>query len=493
MRFNILLFVSTCVAFRQTVFTLLDFISRTDFDTWINQQSSIAYRGMLANIGGSSTNTHDIVPGAVLASPSKHDPDYFYQWTRDAALTVRMLTEHLYDTDLADKETKHLVELYISNSYTLQRLDNLSGSFNDKRRSGLGEPKFQVNSTAFNGHWGRPQSDGPALRVSTIIQYLNLFMENESAFTLPDLGSPLHVYQQIIKPDLEYVILNWDREGFDLWEEVNGHHFYTSIVQLRSLHDGTILARKFGDNGFADVLLSTFEKIKQFLLVDAGYIGKSHLLETPSLVQEGKRSGLDAALLLGVLHSHNLARGNYSAIPFDVDDSLVLQTLTSFVNAMKNLYALNKNFKAEGVGAALGRYPEDIYNGHGTSSGNPWFLCTASASEIIYKLIYKLYSSKDNIIVDDGNKHFYQQFSTDPLNGTIEFGTDQFKLITAKIMNCSDTFLQIIQAHVDDHGNMSEQFNREHGFMQGAENLTWSYSAVWNAIRWRFKAISYLE
>ena len=46
--------------------------------------------------------------------------------------------------------------------------------------------------------------------------------------------------------------------------------------------------------------------------------------------------------------------------------------------------------------------------------------------------------------------------------------------------------------HVDNNGDMNEQFNKYIGFMQGAEKLTWSYGAVFTAINWRNKTLSIL-
>ncbi|XXZ99333.1 Glucoamylase, intracellular sporulation-specific [Meyerozyma guilliermondii] len=494
MRFGILLSIPVCFALHLQAFFSLDkdLISRTDFEAWLSQQSSIAFRGILANVGGSKTNLHDVKPGAVLASPSSKNPDYYYQWTRDAALTVRMLMEHLYDTNLGDSKTKRLVELYISNCHTLQRLDNLSGKFDDEKRSGLGEPKFYLNSTPFNGAWGRPQSDGPALRSSTIIQYLNLLLAHKAKFENPDLESPYYVYHEIVKPDLEFVVANWEMQTFDLWEEIHGVHLYTSMAHLRSLVDGIDIARAFGDFEFVQNLTSTFESVKKFILSEAGFVGENHLLETPSLVMSGKRGGLDSAIILAALHSHNLEAGNHTSIPFDIDDSKVLQTLHAFVDQMKQLYHLNRNLSGEGIGAALGRYPEDIYNGVGTSEGNPWFLCTASAAEAVYKLVYKLNHNRQDIIIDECNREFFKQFFPQRLGNKISYGSDDFKLITSRMFSYSDSFLQIIQAHVDDQGHISEQFNRYNGLMEGARDLTWSYGAVWNAIRWRKKAIGYI-
>lgn len=494
MRFPFFL-ICVCAAHQVQTFLSLDrsLIPRTDFEAWLSQQSEIAYAGILANVGGSKTNEYNVAPGAVLASPSSSAPDYFYQWTRDAALTVRMLMEHLYDTQLGDPETKRLVELYLLNSFTLQRLDNLSGTFNDLTRSGLGEPKFQVSSTPFNGPWGRPQSDGPALRLSTIVQYLNLLASLKADFDNKELKSPLWVYQQIIKPDLEYVVTNWHEQTFDLWEEIKSVHMYTSMAHLRALNDGIGISKLFGDTEFTRILETTFDQVKRFVQTEAGFVGLDHLVETPSLVRSGKRGGLDTALLLGVLHSHNLEAGNYSNVPYDIDEPIVVQTLDALVADMKQLYVLNRNMTEAGLGAALGRYPEDIYNGVGTSEGNPWFLCTASAAELLYKLVYKLHRERIDIVVDERNKQFFQQFSPQPLGDRIVFNSDLFKLVTSRVFSYADSFLQIVQAHVDDSGHISEQFNRNNGVMQGARDLTWSYSAVWNAIRWRRKTIGYIQ
>ena len=53
------------------------------------------------------------------------------------------------------------IEGYITAQAHLQTVSNPSGSLSS---GGLGEPKFNVDETAFTGAWGRPQRDGPALR-----------------------------------------------------------------------------------------------------------------------------------------------------------------------------------------------------------------------------------------------------------------------------------------------------------------------------------------
>lgn len=62
------------------------------------------------------------------------------------------------------------IQNYISSQAYLQTVSNPSG---DLGSGGLGEPKFNVDETAFTGAWGRPQRDGPALRATAMIAYAN--------------------------------------------------------------------------------------------------------------------------------------------------------------------------------------------------------------------------------------------------------------------------------------------------------------------------------
>ena len=82
----------------------------------------------------------------------------FYTWTRDSALTLKVLTDTFIAGDFSLQPT---IEDYIAAQAKLQITSNPSGNLGT---GGLGEPKFNANGSAFNGAWGRPQRDGPALR-----------------------------------------------------------------------------------------------------------------------------------------------------------------------------------------------------------------------------------------------------------------------------------------------------------------------------------------
>src|SRR4051812_28414606 len=50
------------------------------FDSWLGFEANKAREGLLANISPAGT-----ARGAVVASPSRAAPDYYYHWIRDAA------------------------------------------------------------------------------------------------------------------------------------------------------------------------------------------------------------------------------------------------------------------------------------------------------------------------------------------------------------------------------------------------------------------------
>lgn len=53
------------------------------------------------------------------------------------------------------------IQNYISSQASLQTVSVPSGGL---ATGGLGEPKYNVDETAFTEDWCRPQHDGPALR-----------------------------------------------------------------------------------------------------------------------------------------------------------------------------------------------------------------------------------------------------------------------------------------------------------------------------------------
>lgn len=472
----------------------------SELELWLAEQGKISFESILKNIGGVGIQSSDVAPGAVIASPSKIEPNYFYQWVRDAAITIQSLIEYLDDHGFVQGEYDLVsaIELYISNSYQLQRLDNLSGSWDSL--DGLGEPKFMSNSTTFNDHWGRPQRDGPGLRVITITNYLQLLNTHDKKVTnVSELKSSQWIYDNIVKPDLKYIMVSWFKPGFDLWEEINSLHLFTALTQLKAIQNGLDIIKivEEKDNDFIIKLNSTFQALRFFIVVDSGFKVSNvpYLIETPSLVVQGRRSGLDIASILATLKSHDMSSRDSQQIPFPIEDTSVFSTLIALINDMKYRYPINHKYLGTFNGVALGRYPEDVYDGYGITEGNPWFLATASASELIFKLIYHLYNVNGDYTFKTDHVKFIKEISgvsiVSDAKGefSIPFGSESFKQISASLLQYGDSFLEIIKTHVDGEGHMSEQFNKYNGYLEGAEDLTWSYGSFWSALRWREKAL----
>lgn len=112
-------------------------------------------------------------------------PDY-YTWTRDSALVFKSLVDMFKNGDTA---LLTVIEEYISSQAYIQTVSNPSGGLSS---GGLGEPKFNVDETAFTGSWGRPQRDGPALRATALISFgqwlIVSYPDNADHSSLTDLG-----------------------------------------------------------------------------------------------------------------------------------------------------------------------------------------------------------------------------------------------------------------------------------------------------------------
>lgn len=81
------------------------------------------------------------------------------------------------------------IEDYIKAQAIIQTIINPSGSLSSG--AGLGEPKYQINETAFKGSWGRPQRDGPALRAIALMSYINWLTANGQSSEATDIIWPI--------------------------------------------------------------------------------------------------------------------------------------------------------------------------------------------------------------------------------------------------------------------------------------------------------------
>jgi len=140
-------------------------------------------------------------------------------------------------------------------------------------------------------------------------------------------------------------------------------------------------------------------------------------------------------------------------------------------------------------GVGVGRYPEDGYDGYETipGTGNPWFLCTSSVSEILYRTQKHLTTTGQLKITKRGLPFWRALVLNNQVKegNTYRKGDAVFEEANERLKSSGDSFLKVLRTHTNGEGSFSEQFDRVTGFMRGATDLTWSYGAFLQAIKAR--------
>ncbi|KTC68932.1 glucoamylase [Legionella birminghamensis] len=385
--------------------------------------------------------------GAIMASPSRSNPNYYYDWARDSAISMNLIASWYEQS--RDQASKQRLLSYVSWVERLQHQnDPLPG------QDILGEPKFYMPDSPlaaqpYTGPWGRPQNDGPAIRAMTLIRFANsLLVDGESAYVRE------HLYSQglnpddmgTIKMDLEYTAHHWQDKNFDLWEEVLGDHFFTAMVQRKALLEGSVFARQLDDPLAAQYYSEQARLIEKRLYkhIDC----QNNIIQATLPPHDGpqKTSELDSAVILGVL------LGNTHDDVFSPRAASVKHTVKALREQFKSLYPINEQYENA---LLFGRYPGDTYDGYvNNGQGNPWFILTATIAEYYYTLAQEELAHKHN---RDIVEHYIQT---------------------------GDAYLRLVKDYAPDM-LMSEQINLVTGAQQGAYSLTWSYVAVLRAIQAR--------
>ena len=303
----------------------------------------------------------DIYPGCVIASISKQNPNYYYHWTRDAALVMRVIVKHYNKRN--DLRCFRQIINYINVEKQLQELIT---------QGGLGEPKYNVNITSFNETWGRPQNDGPALRGLVMLDIYKVF--NEYSFIKDTI-------LKIMKKDLKYILCYINTPCFDIWEEEMGYHLYTRAVQLKFLKEILV-------SGLFSEMKSEIESNKKFL--ENLIIHHQNFITSFNL--EGKKCReFDTSLLLLISHI------NYDFDIIDFTKPNFLEYIKNMRDYFRNTYKINNNSDI----LLLGRYKNDKYFG-----GNPWIICSAA----YYQLLIKLKELNINVLDEKINAISFRKF-----------------------------------------------------------------------------------
>ncbi|KAM5341263.1 hypothetical protein ACJ41O_015372 [Fusarium nematophilum] len=435
----------------------------SDINRFIAKQSDISIKGVLANIGSDGKRAKGAAPGAVVASPSTSDPDYWYIWTRDSALTYKVLIERLIH---GDKALQRKIEEYVSAQAVLQGVSNPSGSPDS---GGLGEPKFHVNLTEFTGSWGRPQRDGPPLRATALTLYANWLVAHG------DRARAIKKVWPVIEKDLAYTVRFWNRTGFDLWEEINGSSFFTLSASHRALVEGAALAKTLGKS-CPDCAVSA-PRILCFLqsFWVSGYI------DSNINVRDG-RTGKDANSILSSIHTFD-PNAKCTDSTFQPCSARALANHKAVVDSFRTIYGVNKG-RRQGQAAAVGRYSEDVYY-----DGNPWYLTTLAAAEQLYSAIYQ-WEKQGYVAVNQVSLPFFRDLLPNISTSTYSKNSRTFKAIIKAVHSYADGFVGVVRTYTPRDGSLAEQFDKTTGSPKSAVHLTWSYASFLGATERRAGIVS---
>ncbi|MBS1960043.1 MAG: hypothetical protein JST80_11255 [Bdellovibrionales bacterium] len=391
-----------------------------------------AVQGAIANL---------LPNGAVIASPSHSNPDYYYDWVRDTSLTMKTLIQLQLDSHLsalAKKDIARRIDRWVD--WELARQETPT------KLTDQGEPRFYVDGRANREPWGRPQNDGPALRALATIELANQWIQQGHLdWVKAKLYKGVIPANTLIKRDLEYVAHHWGESSYDLWEEERAMHYYTLTAQMVALTKGAKLAKVMDDNGgatfYGQQAVAIQNYLKLFIDPNTGII-KYAINKVVPLPH--KKSPLDVAVLL-------IANQTFDG-KYYVPMKETVATMNALTKVFKNIYPINKDTKlpnGQPLGTAIGRYPEDVYSGFDFGGGNPWFISTLALAEFACNMDKAGYAPGQ-----------HQQ-----------------------LRNLAMAQFNRVLKHLPPNGTMSEQFRRDNGFEQGAHDLTWSYTSYITAYR----------
>lgn len=394
---------------------------------WLNSKAPLAHDKIFANI-----SPPDGLPGAVIAARRTNvEPDYYYHWVRDAAITMQSLIDSYQRQPASELKIKirHAIFDYVDFSTLIQTT---------VKDGQLGEPKFYVDGQVFREPWGRPQNDGPALRAISLISWANILIaEDNEALVWQKLYNNHIPATSPIKKDLEYISHHWKDPSYDLWEEVKGTHFYTLMVIRKALLQGAKLAHHFNDHAAGDWYTSQARQIElelqHFWDGERGYF-KATINQVGGA--DYKLSNLDTAVILGLLH------GGMNDGFLGWDNPKVKATIQKLITTFAALYPINHGNLP---GIAIGRYPEDLYAGDNFNGGNPWPVCTFAIAEALYNYAALLEAKGQS---------------------------------SSQIMEKAHSLVERVRYHAYPDGSLDEQIDRYSGYMVSAKDLSWNYAAL---------------
>ncbi len=397
-------------------------------------------------------------PGCILASPSwsvggysypgNVAPiayDYVFNWTRDAAITVSVVLSQA-PAQIPLEAATGILANYVNFAQTCQ------GSGN------IGQAKY----TPEGGPTGASdESDGPALRVLTILQ------------GFADLDSQAqNVARNVIVTDLNYLLDNtrYQNPTVTLWEDTYGQSIFTRAVQLRCLNQIIALGPRF-DIPVPPTAQSATTWLSQQLLSHWSDSSEFYVSVLDPIRLAGDPSApYDPAIdpIMASLYGDGIAFSDPKLL------ATASQVRAQWATGGVAPYPINAVDASNGRGPMVGRYLGDEYDGLSLTSdtGHPWAVCTCSFAQLYYELAGAINNGMP-VPSDPLAATFFRQIGVT--------ASDPAPQVVAALRNAGDSMLNAVIYHSNKF-ELSEQFDQASGYEKSVSNLTWSYAAFLLAI-----------
>jgi glucoamylase len=397
--------------------------------------------------------------GCVLASPSWSvggfsypgnvapiAEDYFFNWTRDAAITMSaVLSQAPAQIPLA--AVSELLASYVTFASVCQS----SGGV-------IGQAKYTPEGAQTGA---ADESDGPALRILTILQ----------GFAGLDQACQA-VAQGVLAIDLDYLLAGnrYQQPTVTHWEDTSGQSLFARSVQLRALDKLIAAGPGLGIPVPAGAQAA------------AAWLGEQlpmHWSAAPanvyvSVIDAERLAGDPAAPydpsidpILACIYGDGLSPTDPQLL------STAAQVRAQWSAGGADEYPINGADATAGRGPLIGRYLGDQYDGLSltSSTGHPWAVCTCAFAQLYYELAAAL-----------GNG---AAVPNDPLAGMFldQVGVNAATAspdVSSALRSAGDSMLAAVIYH-SNRFELSEQFDQGTGFERSVANLTWSYAAFLTA------------
>lgn len=403
--------------------------------------------------------------GGVVASPDRNVPgggSYFYAWMRDGGLSMRTILRTWPNATASQR------------AFVAAKMDGfvhwVVRAQNQPDPHGIDvrvEPKFNLpNADVYTGGWCRPQTDGPAIRGTTLALFAEqLLASGNSSYVTKFLwtGDDTVLNGGLVAYDLDWVAANWDQvSGCDLWEEVSSNSFFWNLVhQKLAMSIGGALARKMGDTKRAATYGNASTALDAALM--SHWNGQYFI--------EATNRQIDSAVTGAFKNAFELRHPAVRMPWGDPSSPAIAQTVATWINVYCSQYVINQALVKQ-PGFLIGRYPNDHYGG-----GGPWVLATAQLAAVFFEVAHTL---RQNGVVSSATLTTWNSILDASLQAT------DANSLAASLESAGNGILQRLETLVAPYSyQLSEQLDRVTGVELSATNLTWSYASVLDAVHAR--------